>query len=281
MRIRNMSKSSVSKRIWMVVYILFAGLMGFILAVSILKPLQNLIPVQMAVFSAVSSAAFLALCFFWNKLYDGLKKKNRTKTVSVLYWILFGLFGCSVFVILLIHGNHYHIPGDYEFIYISALQQADARALDLEHYFLTYSNNIKPMLMLSVLFKACKLVHIDEYVPVLFISVLTLLGSTWAVGELVSDKENRKWRLPSLLFLMICLPVYVFTGVFYTDTMSFGMGVIAVALLKIAFQKDKKIYLIPLAAAIATIGAGWKITALIPVIAWILEALIFKKWRKW
>ena len=276
-----MDKCSLTNKIWLVFYILLALVTGFVLVAGITKPLQFLEAKEMATGTAVAVFVFVVFCLGWNKGYDSLKKKGKIKSLSFIYWVVFGLFGFGTFLLLALHGNHYHIVGDYEFLYVSALEQAEGKALSYPGYFLTYSNNITPMLMLSVLFKGCKLIHADEYLPVLIVSVATLLGSTWAVGDLLTDGEKHKWRLPAMLLIMACLPVYVFTGVFYTDTLSFGMGVISVALLRRAFRSKKNIWMIPLAALIATIGAGWKITALIPVIAWFLVALLYGEWQRW
>lgn len=265
----------------MVFYVLAALMYGFILVVSIRSPLHYLEPKEMAVGTIVAAVIFAVFCFAWHKGYDSLKKKGKIHSLSIIYWITLGLFGFFTFILLALHGNHYHIVGDYEFLYVSALEQADGEPLSYPVYFLTYSNNIRPMLMLGALFKVFHAIHMDEYYPMLIISVITLLGSAWAAGDLLSDGEKHKWRMPVLLLIMACLPIFVFTGVFYTDTLSFGTGVIAVALLKRAFRDKKKIWLIPIAALIATIGAGWKITALIPVIAFMLVAVTYTEWQQW
>ena len=199
--------------------------------------------------------------------------------VAAAYWIL-------LYLIMLIHGNAYHVVGDYEILYISALEMADGQELSFAHYFMTYGNNVGPMLLLAGIFKLSHLVGLNEFYPALFFSTLTVIGSIWAVGELLDDNINRSknMRIPVLVFTAFCLPLYVFTGAFYTDTLSFGLGVIAVAFMKFSFRKKKAWWLMIPAGIVTVLGAVWKITALIFIIAvaivWVISLLSGKKEEK-
>ena len=109
----------------------------------------------------------------------------------------------------------------------------------------------------------------------LAVSVLTLLLAIWAIGELIGKDSD--FRIPATVFIMICLPIYIFTHSFYTDTMSFGLGIISLALFKKAMAKEKRWQLLViLATFFVTYGALWKITSVIPVVAACIAIFVSK-----
>ena len=238
---------------------------GIIICLSVSKPQNNLIPWQMAVGTAVFTVFFACVAYFW-------RCKNYSNNSRVRLIILIGV-GALLYIV----GVHRRLLfggfGDYPAVYRSAQEMATVGELSYPKYFLIYGNNVRPMLFLSVLFKISYSLGLNEYCLTLGLSVLTAVAAVWAIGEVLG--ENSIYQIPSMVFTAICLPIFVFTSSFYTDTMSFGVGLIALALVKIALKKEKRWYVYIVLAAFLTIyGVMWKITTIIPLFAAGIIALI-------
>lgn len=296
-----MKKITLPKILLIGFYIVFTILTLGLLILSISRPQNYLSSARMGIQTVIFATLFVGIVFLWKRFSPYILSSMKVfLPVAAAYWIL-------LYLILVIHGNAYHVVGDYEILYISALEMADGQELSFTHYFMTYGNNVGPMLLLAGIFRLSHLVGLNEFYPALFLSTLTVIGSIWAVGELLSDggilfpvnkvncifagredcvfagekNRSKNMRIPVLVFTAFCLPLYVFTGAFYTDTLSFGLGVIAVALMKLSLRKKKAWWLMIPAGVVTVLGAVWKITALIFIIAvaivWLISLLSGKK----
>ena len=296
-----MKKITLPKILLIGFYIVFTILTLGLLILSITRPQNYLSSARMGIQTVIFATLFVGIVFLWKRFSPYILSSMKVfLPVAAAYWIL-------LYLISVIHGNAYHVVGDYEILYISALEMADGQELSFTHYFMTYGNNVGPMLLLAGIFRLSHLVGLNEFYPALFLSTLTVIGSIWAVGELLSDggllfsvnkvncifagsedcvfagekNRSKNMRIPVLVFTAFCLPLYVFTGAFYTDTLSFGLGVIAVALMKLSLRKKKAWWLMIPAGVVTVLGAVWKITALIFIIAvaivWLISLLSGKK----
>ncbi len=296
-----MKKITLPKILLIGFYIVFTILTLGLLILSISRPQNYLSSARMGIQTVIFATLFVGIVFLWKRFSPYILSSMKVfLPVAAAYWIL-------LYLISVIHGNAYHVVGDYEILYISALEMADGQELSFTHYFMTYGNNVGPMLLLAGIFRLSHLVGLNEFYPALFLSTLTVIGSIWAVGELLSDggilfpvnkvncifagsedcvfagekNRSKNMRIPVLVFTAFCLPLYVFTGAFYTDTLSFGLGVIAVALMKLSLRKKKAWWLMIPAGVVTVLGAVWKITALIFIIAvaivWLISLLSGKK----
>ena len=126
------------------------------------------------------------------------------------------------------------------------------------------------MLLLSVWFRVAVLLGISPFHFVLLRNVLLVLLVVWACGYLTEQKGDCRWRFPILLTFAFLLPLWDMVSVFYTDSMSFGLGILALALLKKAgstkTNKGKTLWSV-LAGVTTILAIIWKITAIIPLIA--------------
>ncbi len=255
-----MKKSGqAAKGLLIAFYAVLSVTLFLVIVVSIGHPLNNLFPWQMAVGSVTLAGVFLLL----------MKYRNKIPKIPVWGYIIFLiLFGTGLFVICILHGNHYHFAGDYEIFYISATEAAEGRQLSYDLYFRTYGNNTIPMLLLSAVIKIAGVTGIDEFYLLLPISIGLVLSATWAIGYLLDLRGLGKFRVPAAVVMAACLPVYVFTNTFYTDTMTFGIGITATALLVLSYRAKKAgvVYAV-LASVLVIWGANWKITCIIPLIA--------------
>lgn len=84
------------------------------------------------------------------------------------------------------------------------------------------------------------------------------------------EQKDRKYCIPVLLFFIMTLPIWANVQAFYTDGMSFAIGIVVLALLKSALlscSKAKAGMLLGLAGLLAGIGMAVKVTIAIPLIA--------------
>lgn len=254
--------------IWIFMYILQIVLLGLLIALSITRPQNNLFPWQMAIGTTLGTILLATAFFLWDR-----PPCRKIKQSLFIYIILLMLYGILLYGISCIGRNALWSMGDYERTWNTALELSEGAELSEEWYFKIYANNIKPMLYLSVLFRAARLFHFsDPFYFILIISVLQVLGAVWSVGVLVgnSREERAQYRIPILLLFAFTLPIWANVQAFYTDSMSFAMGIIVLALIKLCFETTSRIrivLLLFLAGMLAGFGISIKITIFIPVIA--------------
>ncbi len=269
--------------IWTFIYIVQIVLLGLIIILSITGPQNNLFPWQMAVGTVIGTAFFLFVLWLWDKLPCERLKRN-----TWLYAALLVLFGVSLYIMSCIGRNSPYSLEDYLQVWNGALELTEGRAFTTPFYFQTYSNNIKPMLFLSILFKISKALHFqDPFYFVLILSICLVLGAVWSAGILVGDsrEERRQYRIPILLMFVCTLPIWANVQAFYTDSMSFMTGVLALALIRLSFEaahKWKAALLLALAGISTGIGISIKVTVFIPLIAgFIVFCFCRQSLKKW
>lgn len=255
--------------VWTLIYILLFLLLGATVILSVTAPQNNLFPWQMAVGTAVCTILLLCAFSLWDRL-----PCDRIKNSSWLYGALLILFGVLLYI-LSYNGHNLSSLPDYGEIWEAATELSEGQALSphSQFYFQTYANNIKPMLYLAALFRISKALHFrDPYFFILIPSVLQVLGAVWSVGILAGSfqQDQNRYRIP-ILFMFVCtLPIWANVQAFYTDSMSFMMGVFPLALICLSFKTTscwKTVLLLALAGLSAGIGMTVKITVLIPFIA--------------
>lgn len=277
------TNNKICRSILAFIYILQIVLLGLIIVLSITSPQHNLIPWQMAVGTAFGAILFIVVFGFWDRIPYERFKKN-----TCLYAALLILFGAALYVASCIGRNSPYSLEDYGYVWYCASELSEGRPLVPEYYFLTYANNFKPMLYLSLLLRISKYLHFqDPFYFVLIWSICQVLGAVWSVGILVgnSREERESYRIP-ILFLFICtLPIWANVQAFYTDSMSFMIGIIVLAFIRLSFEaasKWKTALLLVLAGISAGVGISIKVTVLIPLIAGFVVFCFYRQpLKKW
>lgn len=235
--------------------------------------MHNLIPWQMILGSALLS--FILLCCFW------LLDSKCHFTIKPLVWtVIVVVYAVVAYVVAMRYGNHWQgLPlADYSNVYLAALAVADGKGLENEAYFLVYGNNIKPMIILSWLIHLARILGIqNEYYLLLAFTV----GSTaLALASLVYLLKKDSARIVAAVLFICCIPVWFYNTIFYTDTLSFSTAIISIALLEKENREKEDVFCRwvrdCLLVVVLTIGASIKITAVIPVIAY-LVIRVFEK----
>ena len=230
---------------------------------------------------SVFCAVLLCVGFLlWNKFLA-----CRKKLAGYLFVGGMALFGLLLLYVCFSCRNQATLQGDYGMMWQMASDIVAGRALDDYDYLNYYSNNFKPMLFLAGIFKVAESLQLkDAYYAVVVVSVLEVIGTVWAVSYLAGKTEAAKsLGLPVLLCFLFFLPVWGNTQAFYTDAMSFGLIVIALALAKAGCfrQGYRKYVYIVLAGIIVAVGLSLKITLMIPLIAIAIAVVVTQKVKKY
>lgn len=238
--------------------------MSRLLAVVFRYPENHLIPRQMIPGVGICVIALLAAGALWNKIDSLIGKRTP------LYLLALAIFGVLLYITSLSRQGNENTLVDYTYVYRDAMNLATGGNPEYTDYFVTYSNNLKPMLLLSVWFRVATLLGITPFHLVLLRNVLLVLLVVWACGYLTEQNGDCRWRFPILLAFAFLLPLWDMVSVFYTDSMSFGLGILSLALLKKSgsAKTNRGKILWSVLAGLATVSAiAWKITAIIPLIA--------------
>lgn len=260
-----MKKSAqIHKALTIFAYTVMLTGMTLLLAIVFRYPQNHLIPWQMIPGVGICVIALLAAGALWNKIYSLIGKRTP------LYLLALAIFGVLLYITALSRQGNENTLVDYTYVYRDAMNLATGGTLEYTDYFVTYSNNLKPMLLLSVWFRVAVLLGISPFHFVLLRNVLLVLLVVWACGYLTEQNGDCRWRFPILLAFVFLLPLWDMVSVFYTDSMSFGLGILTLALLKKAgsakTNRGKTLWSV-LAGAVTVLAIIWKITAIIPLIA--------------
>ena len=268
----------IKERIIKLFYIVFSVQMFLITVLSLSHPGNNLLPGRMMLFSVIVFLFVFLLLVFWNRIcsvfsHDEAAEKKRNRIISVLVLI----YAVFLFVLSIFRGEFHNNAGDYEYVFNAAREIALGNEVTgkFYHYFMVFGNNTKPMLFLNQLFKMSLAFGLPIYVFALLWNTLLVALSLFSVNYLFEQYGLNKYRFPFLALFALCLPVYIFSDAYYTDSMSFGCGVIAFALLHkgISCKSRRYLFYIIFSSFFTVAGITVKITSIIPLIAGLIVLL--------
>lgn len=275
---------NLKRSLLLCIYALFAIAILPIIFISLRSPMNNLIASKMVVFVLLFICAILVGIFVWKKLYASIASFE-----PYLYWGLLIIFGVLLYAV-----SYQQVDKvseyfkDYSCVFYGAKELAETGRIErdsfLYSYFLHYNNNLAPTIILSWLFCAANALHISDEHFVLAIVCVQVVAAARSVGYLMEGKEDKSWRLPASVGLFFCLPVWGFSYAFYTDTMSMGLSLIAIALIKYAVTLYSEKHSFGRYTVIAFIASlllaavvQWKITGIIPVIGYAIAVVLEKE----
>ena len=216
----------------------------------------------------------------------GLDVDKISRTGFVCYVILYGIALYIVSVTL----RSYPIT-DYGNVYHTAYSLAAGQTVEDWTYFSMWTNNLGPLSILTVLMKTGLFLGFDD--PFFFVlgvnvlQVLAVLASLFYLsGQMAIARSGSKCRVQWLTVACFTLwtPVWASTKAFYSDQLSFGGSIIAVALLVYALRTGKKKVKWPLiifAGFIWGVSISAKATAAVAVVALVIVGIMSGKCRKY
>lgn len=263
----------------MSIYILLVIMMLVIIGCSIAYPRRRLISWQLVVGTLAGSAIFFAAVLLWRKYYASFRR------LSFLYWICLLGLGVALFAVSLNRLGNTRALIDYMQVYSAAVDMALGKEPENAYYFHIYSNNYQPALLLSALFQVADILHVSREHFVLLISIFQVLLTVWACGFLTEKDGCKMWRFPILVAFAAFLPLWGMTSAFYTDTMSFGLGVQALAWGRFSRQLKRencvgRMLLWLFAGVCVALGMAWKITTVTMLLAYVMVLCWQKAWTR-
>ncbi|MCM1025793.1 MAG: hypothetical protein NC432_05130 [Roseburia sp.] len=137
------------RAIWIAVYLLLTLTLAVLIIACVTEPQHNLLAGQMALGTVLGGAFLIAALFLWERYLPQKIAGNPW-----LYYGLLILYGISLYGVSCFCRNSPDSFADYQQVWAGAAELAAGEGLSQEWYFKIYANNIKPMLLLSVLFRA-------------------------------------------------------------------------------------------------------------------------------
>jgi hypothetical protein len=183
-------------------YSILIAFMLLLLWTVLRYPGNHLIPWQMALGVAAATVLLLAAGAAWNKIYTVTGRRNS------LYAVALVLFGVLLYVVSLSRQGNENTLLDYTYVYRDALNLANGRELEDTNYFLTYSNNLKPMLLLSVLFRMALLMDVSPFYFVLLRNVILVMLVACACGYLAERNGDTCWQKAPLHSILRACPYF-------------------------------------------------------------------------
>lgn len=265
----------LEKAFWFFCFLFFI----VIIAVVLQKPQNNLVPSRMLLFTLVW-LVLLAICrlvirFLAARLEQAKVNIPKLSNRGILiYACVYGIF---LYVISMLIRNE---PiTDYQSVYDAAWNLANGWDVTNWEYFARWTNNTSALTVLSFYMSlGLKLGMEDPYAFILGINVLYVvvaLLSTYYVS-LQMSRKSYEFAWITVVIYSLWTPIWSNTTSFYSDQLSFGLGIIGFALFLYLAQNGKKcrIFGYFLAGAIIGLGASIKVTGAIPLIAYFICNLV-------
>lgn len=258
-----------------------------ILAVVIRYPQNNLVPGRMLLYMLVwvgilGTIKITLSCMEGVFRRKGLNVEKISRTGFVCYVILYGVILYIVSVLL----RSYPVT-DYGNVYHTAYSLATGQTVEDWTYFSMWTNNLGNLSILTFLMKIGLFIGFEDpfyfVLAVNVLQVMAVLVSLFYLSGRLFPKPDKKLSTQWLTAACFTLwtPVWASTKGFYSDQLSFGGSIIAVALILYACNRNKttagenvakkfsgsKWLLIALAGFIWGISISAKATAGVGVIA--------------
>lgn len=244
----------------------------WIMAVSFSHPQDSLIPRTLIILTGLFLIAEVGIFFLW----DRFVATKYIKLNNILFTVVLSAYSVFLYVFNAVIKAS---PGlfDYGILMSGAGSVANNTPFEVIWYFEREKQQFKPALYLGTVKRLANAVGFDEYYFYNLISVGAVVLSILSIRYLAgSDREERiRFQCPILAFFIAYIPFLYYVPFLYTDTLSLGMGIISLAILKKSFDTDFKHkffkYLLPAVSGLI-LGYGYtgKVTSFIPVIAFII-----------
>lgn len=241
-----------------VFYGVFSLCLAAILTVAVLRPQNNLIPSRMFLYMLVCAAVLCgiraALSFLENDMDRKGWDKNRISHICLAVYTV--LYGICIYIVSLILRS-YPVT-DYGNVYFTAYDLAAGRPVEDWSYFSMWTNNLGVLTLLASCMRlGMRLGFAEPYYFVLGLNVIQVMAALVSIyylaGKIGAKSVSRQWF--AVAVYTFWLPVWTCTNAFYSDQMSFGGSVTAVALGLYAHdlrgRRDRK-----MTAAAAALAAG-------------------------
>ncbi|MCD7836251.1 MAG: hypothetical protein LUG83_06325 [Lachnospiraceae bacterium] len=279
----NIRLSEKCKKILLrIFWAVFSASMLIIFAVALSKPLNNLIPWKMAVYTLVWVVFLAVICaaaFFVE--YRFPQWEYRLRRALPIYLAVLGI---ALFIVSVCLRS---APvSDYADVYYAAYNYANGLEVENWDYFARWNNNVGYMLVLSALFKLGGLFGGEEasYYFVLVLNVLQVLMllrcAVYLAGR-VAGRHSFACSFMALIVGSLWLPLWANTSIFYSDQLSLGAAVFGITLLVRGRERNRKLPYAVLAGFFFGAGIILKATSATLLIALTAAYVLFMRCREY
>lgn len=220
---------------------------------------------------------FVLLRLIYNKL---LPKIENNKIIPIILLIIFSIICIIVGQLLKVNPSW-----DMGSVYRIAVNNVEIGRPD-SAYLYQFPNNIGIAIVYTVLFKMFNLVGITDYLTIATVFNSIIVASSVVLMYLITKTLfGNKKALMVLIIALFTTPLYLYSAIYYTDTLSmFMMLLIAVIFIKVGNinenKKLKKVLGYVFLTFVIYAGMQIKITTIFIVIAYVIYALLNKKYKK-
>lgn len=266
-------------------YSVFSVFLMIILVIVIRHPSNNLIPSRMVLFTVIWVGLLYGVRFLLQCAEKWIQKQgwNLNKISKSALIIYAAVFTIALYVISILLRNE--PVTDYGSVYQTAWKLASGEAVEDWSYFSMWTNNLGTLTMLTALLKTGLLIGFtDPYYFVLAVNVIqvtaVLISIFYITGKIGGASPALQW-FAALVFSM-WTPVWACTNSFYSDQLSFGGSMIAIAILLRCRDMSgyKKYLLYLLSGFLWGLAIVVKATAGIPLVAFIITVILTAKNKK-
>lgn len=228
--------------------------------------------------SFISFFISLGVILIWGGIYYLLQKKIN-KISKKLEWIILLCYfllvtGIQVLVLKQLNVN----PGwDFGVVFNNAQTYAETGSRDMavyREYFQLFPNNISIFLLMVMAIKVGEVLSITASISVKLMNMVFIDISLILLYLVVRKKWGIKEALFSVLLTFFFLPLFLYTPIVYSDTLSLFVGVLFLYLFSFVTEEKwnkKNIILWVLIGVTVFLGKSLKITTIIIWIAYMLN----------
>lgn len=224
-------------------------------------------------------AIFLLIIKFLLKIdYD--KKKNFIIIVSIMFVVFVLLQMYSIYSLMV------NPSWDFGTIYLEAIDQSTGNYQHIvrDAYFSQYTNNNLILVMVTWIFKLFGGVFNNNFLLLGNVANLIIIDLSFAINILIVNRLfSKKWVVIFIFLNLLCLPLYTYIPIFYTDTFPMIFQSLIVYCYICFLQTDiriKKIINMVLIGIISLIGFQLKATVIILLVAIIIHIFLKSKLKK-
>lgn len=212
--------------------------------------------------------ALIAIFFILNKFVLNKIEKKASIAIIVVMLIIF-------LILEIVSAYNFKVERNWDFKWImdTAEDLAKTGSTDKLYYFQIFPNNIGALTIITVAMKLTASNEIGAYIAniiFVFLAALFAMLSAKKIG-------GYKLAINTVLIMLLCCPLYLYTPIVYTDTLSVFIPVATLYVWLLAKEtssnKKKYIYWVIL-AILAMIGYSLKPVAMIVYVAIIIETIL-------
>ncbi len=198
-----------------------------------------------------------------------------------------------LFLLHLIFGEVFRFDPIYDMkaIYQNALDWVETGSFAQSYYptlsrdyFYIYPNNLGSMAFLAAVFKAARLLGVEDTFRAAALVNSCLILCTVALTSLICKKLwGVRQGIMALALFALSPPIYFSSAVFYTDFLSIIFPVLSFYLFLLGMEsigRKKRLLWLSLSCLVLAVGSLIKITVLITLIAMALYCIRYKKFRR-